>query len=62
MLLLKINGTSVHVAFGLEEQTIILKGNLELENLDSNELEASCKSLVLTLFNASDELSKLIGV
>ena len=59
-MLLQLNATTVHVAFGLEEQTLVIKGNLEIENLDSNELEASCKSLIITLYQSSDEIAKYI--
>ncbi|MBF0432771.1 MAG: hypothetical protein HQK83_15915 [Fibrobacteria bacterium] len=58
--LLELNGRIVHVAFGLEGNTLILKDNLEIENLDANELEASCKALILTLYNASDNLAQLL--
>jgi hypothetical protein len=58
--LLELNASTVHVAFGLDGDRLVLRDNLEIENLDQNELEASCKALILTLFNASDELSKLL--
>ncbi len=60
--LLQMNSKIVHVAFGLDGNQLILKGNLEIENLDSNELEASCKSLIVTLFQSSDELAKSLAI
>ncbi len=58
--LLELNASAVHVAFGLDDNKLILKGDLEIDNLDENELEASCKSLVVTLYQASDELAKYL--
>ncbi len=58
--LLELNGRIVHVAFGIDGDTLILKDNLEIENLDLNELEASCRALILTLYNASDDLAELL--
>jgi len=60
-MLLTLNADTVHVAFGLEGNTLVIKGNLEIENLDANELEASCKSLIVTLYQSSDEIAKYIG-
>jgi hypothetical protein len=59
--LLELNARIVHVSFGIEGKKLILRDNLEIENLDMNELEASCKALILTLFNASDDLSKYLN-
>jgi hypothetical protein len=55
--LLELNASTVHVAFGIDNDTLILRDNLEIENLDPNELEASCKALILTFYNASDALA-----
>jgi len=59
--LLELNGRIVHVAFGIEDDTLVLRDNLEIENLDQNELEASCKALILTLFHASNEISSFLN-
>lgn len=59
--LLEVNATTVHVAFGIEGDSLVLRDNLEIENLDQNELEASCKALILTLYNASDDLEKFLN-
>ena len=59
-MLLHLNANTVHVAYGLEDQTLVIKGNLEIQNLDSNELEASIKSLVVTLYQSSEDITKYI--
>jgi hypothetical protein len=59
--LLELNARTVHVAFGIDGNTLVLRDNLEIENLDQNELEASCKALVLTLYNASDDLADFLN-
>ena len=59
--LLEQNTQTLHVAFGIDNNLIVLTGNLEIENMDLNELEASCKSLILTFYRASDQLSTLLG-
>jgi hypothetical protein len=60
--LLEANGEAVHVAFGLEGDQVVIKGDLEIENLDANELEASCKALIWTLYQHSDKLAEWIAV
>lgn len=59
--LLELNARIIHVSFGLDGNTLVLQDNLELENLDSNELEASSKALILTLYNAADDLSRYLN-
>ena len=59
--LLELNARIVHVSFGIDGNTLILRDNLEIENLDLNELEASCKALIVTLFNAADDLSGFLN-
>lgn len=56
--LLQMNRTLVHGAFVLDSEgkTVIFRDTLQLENLDSNELEASIKSLSIALFENMDEL------
>jgi len=58
--LLEKNAVSVHVAFGIDQNTIVLTGTLEIENLDLNELEATFKSLIITLYSNSDEIANYL--
>lgn len=56
--LLQINRTLVHGAFVLDEEGkyVIYRDTLQLENLDTNELEASIQSLSLALAENGNEL------
>ncbi len=56
--LLQMNRSLVHGAFVLNEEgdTVIFRDTLQLENLDSNELEGSIDALSLALAEHSNEL------
>lgn len=56
--LLQMNRSLVHGAFVLNEEgdTVIFRDTLQLENLDSNELEGSIDALSLALAEHSREL------
>ena len=56
--LLQMNRTLVHGAFALNEEgdTVIFRDTLQLENLDSNELEGSIDALSLALAEHGNEL------
>jgi hypothetical protein len=48
--LLELNATDlVHGAYGIEEEDVILSDTLELENLDSNEFQASLDSIQMAV-------------
>jgi hypothetical protein len=54
------NQDIIHGAFVIDEsgEKVLFRDTLQLENLDSNELEASINSLSLLLSEYSDELIK----
>ena len=56
--LLKMNNTLVHGAFALDEagEKIYFRDTLQLENLDSNELEGSISALALAMAEHGGEL------
>ncbi|WP_373500472.1 YbjN domain-containing protein [Desulfococcus sp.] len=56
--LLQMNRTLVHGAFVLDEtgEMLLYRDTLQLENLDSNELEGSVKALSLALSEYGSEL------
>lgn len=58
--LLQMNREIVHGAFALneEENLIIFRDTLQLENLDRNEIEGSIRSLELALSEYGEELVK----
>ena len=60
--LLELNaGEVVHGAFGVESDSVVLVGALELENLDLNEFQALIDSFTLALSSHYDELSALLN-
>lgn len=56
--LLQINRTLVHGAFVLDEEgeNVFFRDTLELENLDSNELEGTISALSLAMAENADEI------
>jgi hypothetical protein len=59
--LLELNASEVvHGAFGIESDSVVLVGALELENLDLNEFQALIDSFTLALGSHFDELSALL--
>ena len=56
-MLLEANGTSVHGFFCIVNGNVVLKDNLEFENLDGNELEAALVHMFLT---AAQNMGKIV--
>ena len=55
--LLELNATDLlHGAYGLEGNTVVLSGALELENLDFNEFQATVDDMLLALSNHAPKL------
>jgi len=54
--LLKINDTAVHGKFCVSGSKVLFKDNLEVENLDQNELEASMAHMFLTIAQNMEKL------
>jgi len=54
--LLKINDTAVHGKFCVSGSKILFKDNLEAENMDQNELEASMAHMFLTIAQNMEKL------
>jgi hypothetical protein len=55
--LLKQNNKAVHGAFCLDDRNLLIKENLEFENLDLNELETAIKSIFVL---ANDSLPTIL--
>jgi hypothetical protein len=56
--LLKFNNKAVHGAFTIEKNKLYFKSNLEIENLDLNELEASLRSVFFNVHEALPTISE----
>lgn len=59
--LLEANNKSVHGAFCVDGNKLLLKDNLEIENLDPNELAASITSMFLVATNTLEEVESFIS-
>jgi hypothetical protein len=60
--LLELNASDLmHVSYGLDGDTVVLSGALELENLDVNELEAALSDIDLALARHVPTLHDLAG-
>jgi hypothetical protein len=60
--LLELNASDLmHVSYGLDGDTVVLSGALELENLDMNELEAALSDIDLALARHVPTLHDLAG-
>jgi len=57
--LLEINNTAVHGAFCLDKNIVLLKENLEIENIDLNEVESAIEMMFLTVAKSMDEISDM---
>ncbi len=61
--LLELNATSiVHGAFGIENDSVVLVGALEVANLDQNEFQALIDSFSLALGTHHAELSAMLSL
>jgi hypothetical protein len=61
--LLEYNASDLmHISYGLDRDTIVLSGALELENLDINELEAVLSDIDLALARHVPTLRQAAGV
>ena len=59
--LLELNATAlVYVAFGIDDDRIVLDASLELENLDLNELDAVLTNLDLAILEQVPSLHDLV--
>jgi len=60
--LLEYNATDLmHISYGVDGQTVVLSGALELENLDVNELEAMLSDIDLALARHVPTLHEAAG-
>ncbi|MGC4067904.1 MAG: CesT family type III secretion system chaperone [Polyangiaceae bacterium] len=58
--LLELNATDLlHAAYGIEGNRVVLSAALELDNLDSNELEATLSDLALALVEQLPSLHQM---
>lgn len=57
--LLELNANLLHGAYSISENNIVLMDNLEAENLDLNEFQATIDSMILAL---ADDLKKIAKV
>jgi|GEM_PF-2626804 len=55
--LLEINNVSVHGAFSVNNGKVIFKDNLEIENIDQNELDASIQLMLVTVAQNIEAIS-----
>jgi hypothetical protein len=61
--LLEYNAADLmHVSYGLDGETVVLSGVLELENLDMNEIEAALSDIDLALARHVPTLHELAGL
>ena len=60
-LLLEINNDSPHGAFCLDGDKILFKDNLEVDNIDQNELEASICIPLLTVANSLEAINEFVS-
>lgn len=59
--LLEINHSAVQGAFTITKGKLFFKSNLQLENLDQNELEASLHCCFLTVDNNIEEITNYLS-
>jgi len=60
--LLEYNATDLmHISYGVDDETVVLSGALELENLDLNELEAVLSDIDLALARHVPTLHQAAG-
>jgi len=60
-LLLEINNDSPHGAFCLDGNKVLFKDNLEIDNIDQNELEASVCMPLLTVANNLEAINEIVS-
>lgn len=60
-LLLEINNVAPHGAFCLDGDKILFKDNLEFENIDANELEASICMPLVTIAQNIEAINELVS-
>lgn len=60
-LLLEMNAASVHGFFAVCNDKVIIKDNLEIENLDQNELEATLLHIYMNVAKNMDTIINTIG-
>jgi len=60
--LLEINNISVHGAFSTSDGKVIFKDNLEIENIDQNELDASVQLMLVTVAQNIEAISEIVAV
>jgi len=60
--LLEINNVSVHGAFSTANGRIIFKDNLEIDNIDQNELDASIQLMLVTVAQNIEAISEITAV
>ena len=60
--LLEINNISVHGAFSTSGDKVIFKDNLEIENIDQNELDASVQLMLVTVAQNLEAISDIVAV
>lgn len=60
--LLHLNASEmVHGAYGIEKDSVVLVGALEVENLDLNEIQAMIDAFTLAVSAHHDRLEQLLG-
>jgi hypothetical protein len=59
--LLDLNNESIHGKFAINNGKIFVKENLEIENLDTNELEAALAWILIMISKGVERISTIIG-
>jgi len=59
-ILLRLNNEAIHGKFCISNDKIFMKDNLEFENLDKNELEASLGSIFYTVRKSIEKISSIM--
>ena len=60
-LLLELNSTAIHGSFCLNNEKVVMKDNLEIENLDKNELEATLSWIFAIVANNVEKIAEIVG-